>query len=219
MRIGNGKTQPAHLPEWASPLDSFQTSTKRERTMEGKTQTISNLKTKLAAAWLRGKEQRVEIGKLLLELREHAKHGDWGKWMAELNIPCSTANDYMLEAQREIHGIRKFKDGQAAIDSEEQHMQRLVGEHAALVESSRAAESRTEPQHPPVLEDRTKVSGPTLHCTAAQREAYINAKHEDKDRVYYIFHKALLEVIGEIEPSPLDSVEAEQGVADAPLAA
>jgi hypothetical protein len=169
--------------------------------MESKTQTISNLKTKLAGAWLRGKEQRIEIGKLLLELREHAKHGEWGKWMAELQIPCSTAIDYMTEASREKHGTRRFEGGQVVTDPDEQQMRTLVSEQTALVEADREPEQNRETAEPIILEDRTRVLGPVLYCSANQREAYKAAKKADVVRVYCIFHKALLEVIDVAEPT------------------
>src|SRR5258708_6745230 len=80
--------------------------------MATKAETIKQLKAKLKDAWLRGKEQRIEIGTLLLELRQQAEHGEWGKVLAELGIPASTAADYMMEASRQIHGIRVFENGE-----------------------------------------------------------------------------------------------------------
>jgi len=73
------------------------------------TDTVSELKTKLKDAWLRGAAQRIEIGTLLLALRSKAKHGTWGDLLADVGIPASTAADYMTEASRQIHGIREFK--------------------------------------------------------------------------------------------------------------
>lgn len=169
-----------------------------------KEQLIGEIKAKLADYWVRGREQRIYIGGLLLELEGYVEHGQWGPTLAELKIPPSTARDYMAEARAEFGPVSV-----PAQDQEEEVLQQLVTEHEAEVAATQAKE-------PIVLEDVTQVLGPVLHCTADQRNAYKAAKREDKHRVYFIFHKALLEVIGEVEPTPL---VADEEVFDAPLAA
>lgn len=163
--------------------------------MATKNETVNQLKVKLADAWLRGKEQRIEIGTLLLELRAEAEHGDWGNWLKELCIPASTAADYMQEASRQIHGIRVFENN-AVRDAEGEEIQQAVAAAIAAVNG----EEPPPPKSTPIeLPDRLRVKGPVLHVTAEQKDAWKTAKREDKDRVYAIFHKAFLEVIGESE--------------------
>ena len=167
-----------------------------------KADTINELKAKLKDAWLRGKAQRIEIGTLLIELRTQAEHGEWGKLLAELGIPASTATDYMVEASRQIHGIRVFDKGEIK-DAEAEEMQQAVEAAAAEVNGD------TPPEPPPAapaqssvtpeLDDHNRVKGPVLFCTSDQKDAYKAAKCENKDRVYEIFYNAFLEVIGEQE--------------------
>jgi hypothetical protein len=170
-----------------------------------KQDTINQLKAKLKDAWLRGKSQRIEIGTLLIELRSQAAHGEWGKLLAELGIPASTATDYMVEASRQIHGIRVFDKGEIK-DVEAEQMQQAVDEAAAEVSGGTPPEpAAVTPIAPaqssvsPELTDHNRVNGPVLFCTADQKDAYKAAKRENKDRVYEIFYNAFLEVIGEQE--------------------
>ena len=100
--------------------------------MATKQETLKQLKVKLKDAWLRGKEQRIEIGTLLLDLRVQAEHGEWGTFLAELSIPATTASDYMVEASRQIHGIRVFDKGEIK-DVEAEQMQQAVDAAAAQV--------------------------------------------------------------------------------------
>jgi len=159
--------------------------------------TIDQLKDKLKEAWLRGKAQRIEIGTLLLELRAQAEHGDWGSLLAEVGIPASTARDYMTEASREIHGFRVFENGRLTFkDAEAEEMQEAVNVATAEVAD---APPELRPAPAPGLDFHARVKGPVLYCTADQKDAYEAAKRESKDRVYEIFHNALLEVIGEQE--------------------
>lgn len=158
-----------------------------------KQDTVNQIKAKLKEAWVRGKEWRIEVGTLLLELRAEAEHGEWGKLLAELGIPNSTAVDHMTEASRHIYGIRKF-DGSAP-DPEAVEIEQAVETAAAEV----AAVPTPTPASVIVLDEHTKVKGPVLHCTAEQRAAYKAAAKSDKDRVYRIFHAALMEVIGQQE--------------------
>jgi len=163
--------------------------------------TIHQIKTKLADAWLRGQAQRIEIGTLLLELRAKAEHGDWGKWMAELGIPASTAADYMQEASRQIHGIRVFVNG-AVKDDEAAQMQQAVATAAAAVNGDNFPEPPVPPQPERAvieLSEHVRVSGPVLFCSADQKAAYKAAKKDDPERVRAIFQNALLAVIGEQE--------------------
>jgi hypothetical protein len=166
---------------------------------------ITQLKAKLKDAWLRGKEQRIEIGTLLLELRKQAEHGDWGKWLAELGMPATTAADYMVEASRHIHGIRVFG---AKPDPEAKEMEQAVNQAAAQVKAESTPPDPTPPSPIPIarpipklvrpqLDMHNRVKGPVLICTAEQKDAYKEAKKENKDRVYEIFYNAFLEVIGE----------------------
>ncbi len=170
--------------------------------MATKTETIEKLKEKLKDAWLRGKEQRIEIGTLLLELRKQAQHGDWGKWLAELGMPATTAADYMVEASRQIHGIRVFG---AKPDPEAEEMEQAVDQAAAQVKGNSTPPEPTLPPTIPIaqpqrvkpeLDMHNRVKGPVLICTAEQKDAYKEAKKENKDRVYEIFYNAFLEVIG-----------------------
>lgn len=184
---------------------------------------INQLKAKLKDAWLRGKAQRVEIGTLLIELRSQAEHGEWGKLLAELGIPASTAADYMVEASRQIHGIRVFDKGEIT-DPEAEEMQHAVEAAAAEVNGD------TPPEPPPAaampspqpsvleLDYHIRVKGPVLLCTAEQKDAYKAAKRENKDRVYEIFYNAFLEVIGEQEQVREEEVPQEE-VRDEALAA
>jgi hypothetical protein len=168
-------------------------------------ETITQLKVKLKDAWVRGKEQRIEIGTLLLELRAQAEHGEWGKLLAELGIPATTAADYMVEASRQIHGIRVI--GKVA-DPDAEAIEKAINAAMAQVEQV-AGGSGPEPLAPvPIrkpkeqqveLEDHIKVKGPVLYCNAEQKAAYKRARKSDKDRVYAIFHAALMQVIGEKE--------------------
>jgi hypothetical protein len=175
---------------------------------------INQLKAKLKEAWLRGKEQRIEIGTLLLELREQAEHGEWGKLLAELGIPASTAADYMVEASRQIHGIRVIgnvadPDAEAiekAVNAAMVQVEQVASgadpvTTSAPIEPSAPAPIPIKPKKPkpPELDEHVRVSSPVLFCSADQKAAYKAAKKEDKARVYFIFHKALLEVIGEQE--------------------
>jgi hypothetical protein len=163
---------------------------------------INELKAKLKDAWLRGKEQRIEVGKLLLELRAQAEHGEWGKLLAELGIPASTASDYMVEASRQIHGIRVFDHGDVK-DAEAEEMGQAVSAANAAVNGDTPLEPppaapSVQPQPPtPELDLHSRVKGPVLFCTLEQKDAYKAAKRESKDRVYEIFYNAFLEVIGE----------------------
>ncbi len=167
-----------------------------------KADTINQLKAKLKDAWLRGKAQRIEIGTLLLELRAQAKHGEWGKLLAEVGIPAGTATDYMVEASRQIHGIRVFDEGEIK-DAEAEEMQHAVEAAAAEVSGDTPPEpppatAMASPQPPaPELDYHARVKGPVLYCTAEQKDAYKAAKRENKDRVYEIFYNAFLDVIGE----------------------
>lgn len=153
--------------------------------------TLAQLKAKLKDAWVRGKEQRIEIGTLLLELRAKARHGTWGPLLAEIGIPATTAGDYMVEASRQIHGIRRFENGEVTTqpDPEALQMETAVGEAKDLVEE------KTSPQ----LTEHNRVKGPVLFCSAAQKEAFEAAKKADKDRVYNIFYDAFMLVIAEQE--------------------
>jgi hypothetical protein len=169
--------------------------------MMSKQLTINQLKAKLQDAWSRGKAHRIEIGTLLLALRNKAKHGEWGKLLAELGIPATTASDYMTEASREIHGIRVFDHGEYK-DAEAEEMQQAVNAAAAEVDDATPPEPRATPAPTPAppqpeLDLHTRVKGPVLFCTSAQKDAYKTAKRENKERVYEIFYNAFLEVIGE----------------------
>ena len=167
-----------------------------------KRETINQLKAKLQDAWLRGKEQRIEVGKLLLELRSRAKHGEWGNLLAEFGIPASTAADYMVEASRQIHGIRVFDHGEIK-DAEAEAMGQAVSAATAQVNGDTPPEPPAAPAvaslepAEPELDLHTRVKGPVLFCTAEQKDAYKAAKRENKDRVYEIFYNAFLEAIGE----------------------
>ncbi|MBZ5645336.1 MAG: hypothetical protein LAO19_21455 [Acidobacteriia bacterium] len=190
--------------------------------------TIAELKAKLKDAWLRGREQRIEIGTLLLELREHAAHGTWGKLLAEIGIPASTAVDYMIEASRQIHGIRIFGKAPAPkpIDVEGQEIEQAVNLAMAEVEAvgngnatspatvlGKGEDPSGNPPPPitgvqakpkrvePQLELNNRVKGPVLFCTAAQKEQYEAAKKKDRERVYRLFYNALMEAIAETEAS------------------
>lgn len=169
-----------------------------------KADTINELKAKLKDAWLRGKAQRIEIGTLLIELRTQAEHGEWGKLLAELGIPASTATDYMVEASRQIHGIRVFDKGEIK-DAEAEEMQHAVEAATAEVNGDTPPEpppatAMATPQPPaPELDYHARVKGPVLFCTSEQKDAYQEAKRENKDRVYEIFYNAFLEAIGEQE--------------------
>jgi hypothetical protein len=160
-------------------------------------ETLAQLKQKLKDAWVRGKEQRIEIGTLLLELRKKAKHGTWGQLLAEVGIPAQTAGDYMVEASRQIHGIRVFENGELTTqpDPEAVEMEQAVNAATALVNG----EAPVPPQPKPQLAEHNRVKGPVLFCTAPQKEAYESAKKQNKERVYQLFFNALMEVIGEQE--------------------
>jgi len=166
-----------------------------------KQDTLNQLKAKLKDAWLRGKAQRIEIGSLLLDLRQQAEHGEWGKLLAELGIPPSTAADYMVEASRQIHGIRVFDHGEIK-DTEAEEMQQAVDAAAAEVSCTTPPEPPATPAPIPAppepeLDLHTRVKGPVMFCTPEQKDAYKTAKRENKERVYEIFYNAFLEVIGE----------------------
>jgi len=176
-----------------------------------KNEIVEQLKVKLKDAWVRGKEQRIEIGTLLIELRAQAEHGEWGKLLVELGIPAGTARDYMVEASRQIHGIRVF--GKAPdpkpIDVEAEELERAINQAMAQVEEVGNGNTPTPISEPKPqanckqsevqLAERNKVKGPVLHCTADQKDAYRAARKADYERVYRIFHAALMEVIGEQE--------------------
>jgi hypothetical protein len=167
-----------------------------------RTQKIAELKSKLQVAWIRGKEQRIEIGTLLLQLRVQAEHGEWGILLAELGIPASTASDYMIEADRQFHESRRF-DPQP--DAEAKEMEQAVEAATALVNGQRPsddppppipfAQPRVEPN--PQLEMHNRVRGPVLYCTAEQKEVFQAVKRENKERVYEMFYDALMNVICE----------------------
>jgi len=163
--------------------------------------TVAQLKVKLKDAWVRGKEQRIEIGTLLLELRAKAKHGTWGPLLAEVGIPATTAGDYMLEASRQIHGIRVFENGEVITQSDPEAAEMETAVEAATVEV-------TEKQSTPQLEERNRVKGPVLFCSVTQKEAFEAAKKENKDRVYQIFFNALMEVIGGEQEAANESLAA-----------
>src|SRR6266849_5170741 len=159
-----------------------------------KQDTLNQLKAKLKDAWLRGKAQRIEIGSLLLDLRQQAEHGEWGKLLAELGIPATTASDYMVEASRQIHGIRVFDHGEIK-DTEAEEMQKAVDAAAAEVNGDTSLEPPATPAPTaappePELDFHTRVKGPVLFCTAEQKAAYKPAKGENKERVYEIFYNA-----------------------------
>jgi hypothetical protein len=159
------------------------------------TDTVAELKTKLKDAWLRGTAQRIEIGTLLLALRSKAKHGTWGDLLAEVGIPASTAADYMTEASRQIHGIRKFENGDVTVTSVDAETEEI--ENAVKQAREQLNQSKAEPK--PQLQEHNRVKSPVLFCTAAQKEQYQAAKTVDAARVYKIFYAALLQVIGEEE--------------------
>jgi len=163
-----------------------------------KKEMIDQLKCKLKDAWLRGKAQRIEIGTLLLELRKEVEHGEWGKVLAELKIPTTTAADYIQEASRQIHGFRKFEGGKVVVDSEAAEMQHAVASAAAEVARDNSPEPPANHKPAPVIElsEHVRVKGPVLFCSADQKAAFKAAKKENPARVYSIFQKALLESIG-----------------------
>jgi hypothetical protein len=181
-----------------------------------KSDTINHLKTKLKDAWVRGKEQRIEIGTLLLELRGQAEHGEFGKILAEIGMPATTAADYMVEASRQIHGIRVIgKPADPDADAIEAAVNKATAEVGQVVSGdynpvppSAPVPIKTKKPKLPELAERNRVKSPVLHCTADQKAAYKRIRKADADRVYAIFHAALMQVIGEQEE-----------VSDAPLAA
>jgi hypothetical protein len=169
--------------------------------MDTKMETIKHLKIKLKDAWLRGREQRIEIGTLLIELRAQAAHGEWGDLLTELGIPASTAADYMVEASRQFHGSRVFA---LQVDPEVSEMEQAVNAANALVKGN----ANTEEPPPPIpiaqpkpikpqLEMHNRVRGPVLYCTAEQKEVFQAVKRENKERVYETFYDALMNVICE----------------------
>ncbi|MBZ5698676.1 MAG: hypothetical protein LAN18_09035 [Acidobacteriia bacterium] len=185
-------------------------------TMSAKQNTIAELKAKLRDAWLRGKDQRVEIGTLLLALRAQAEHGTWGKLLAEIGIPATTAADYMVEASRQIHGIRVFGPQP---DPEAQEMEEALNAATVLVKGAGPSDDSLSPipiaqpkpkRAKPQLEQRSRVRGPVLYCTATQKEAYQAAKKEYKERVYQTFYDALMVVIAEQQEEAADETLATQ---------
>jgi hypothetical protein len=168
-----------------------------------KQNTIAELKAKLKDAWLRGRDQRIEIGTLLLELRTQAEHGTWGKLLTEIGIPATTAADYMTEASRAIHGIRGIE---LQPDPEARDMEAAVNAATVLVKRDGPSDDSPPPipiaqpkpkRVKPQLEQHNRIKGPVLYVTAEQKEAYRTAKKEDQGRVYQIFYGAFLEVVGE----------------------
>ena len=83
-------------------------------------------------------------------------------------------------------------------DVEAEDMEHAVTTQLAIVNGEEPPPSKP---YAPELENHNRVKGPVLFCSLEQKEAYKTAKREDKARVYAIFLKAFLEVIGDQEVS------------------
>lgn len=166
-------------------------------------ETLEQLKAKLRAVWVRGRQWRLEVGHLLLHLRRLAPYGQWGPMLAELGIKDSTAWDYMAEAFEEITGSRVFPQPTDEDDPEAQQMRLAVTEAQAAVDTigrpPRATRSSHRNRHKVELADHVKLRGPVLYCSADQKDRYAEERAANPDRVYRIFHQALMEVIHQEE--------------------
>lgn len=72
---------------------------------------VAALKSQVQQAWVRGKEHRLQTGRLLLELRQALSvkgHGTFCQSLAELGIRRSTARDY-INLYRESRGLEPSK--------------------------------------------------------------------------------------------------------------
>jgi len=112
---------------------------------------IARIKSEIAELWLHGKDRRIAIGRLLIQLHELlAKQGS-GTFMktvsGELHIPYTTAMGYMGEA-KEADNPSCYEIGNndepAAKDSEDSE---VGGDaHAEAVEATKAAEREKREQ-------------------------------------------------------------------------
>src|SRR5712692_2382539 len=111
---------------------------------------ITKIKAEIAELWLHGKDRRIAIGRLLIQLHELlAKQGS-GTFMktltAELHIPYTTAMGYMGEAKEADNpSCYEIGNNEPTADGEEDSQ--VGGDpHAQAVEAAKAAEREKREQ-------------------------------------------------------------------------
>lgn len=175
-------------------------------------ETFEQLKEKLRGVYVRGKAWRVEVGTLLLKLRQLAAYGQWGPMLEELDIKDSTAQDYMDEAKKEITGFRVFPQAVSpealalfppADDPEALEIEAAIADAIAEVESisgrppraTRSSHKNRKRDHI-VLENHNRIR-PTLFVSGDEKDWYNEAWKRDRDRLHSVLLSALRHAMAE----------------------
>jgi hypothetical protein len=148
---------------------------------------LESLRQKFHAIWLRGSDWRYDVGEVLSQIKEKCEYGQWGDFLAEYDLPRSSADDYIrsYKDNAQITETRQFEEPNPELAPDPEADERK----AAIAAEKERRKDKPRQHHPTEVRVRLKDLRPD------QTSEYWQERAADPDRVDKIWFQAFLTIV------------------------